>query len=373
MASASKPAAAKASASAAPQVHQTQQDLTHSIVTSTNIIVHHSEGAPASAHIQVAEPKIPPRFLSRDASVPSKLARKRKLATEKPQPDSISSAEDEESDEELVEVAPTTGGPSKNGTTAAPYHDSLENILILRVNPWFTPRLTVAETSIKKPRASKTTSGPEPCKVSAFERAKDPVFAKEGLVVNLNNKKFLFCNPCRKPFNTTKYSTLKTHISSGGHSAALQRSQDKAAEAVQFESFLKNQQSLADSSRRLEMSVQLYRFQTCRTLLSTGIPFNKIDAHSDFCQLIERDRRSLPNWSALVFDFIALYMPSSAPVERVFSMLEHLFTDEQSRALEDYRTAALLIHYNDLQRKTLNELRRRAAGGGEDVEVQLVD
>jgi hypothetical protein len=46
----------------------------------------------------------------------------------------------------------------------------------------------------------------------------------------------------------------------------------------------------------------------------------------------------------------ALFVPSSASVERVFSMYERMFDDDQNSALKDYRTAAIMLRFNDLQR-----------------------
>ena len=51
---------------------------------------------------------------------------------------------------------------------------------------------------------------------------------------------------------------------------------------------------------------------------------------------------------------VMLLQPSSAAAERVFSMLKALMGDQQaSRALEDYQQAGLMIHYNQLMRRTV--------------------
>jgi hypothetical protein len=70
---------------------------------------------------------------------------------------------------------------------------------------------------------------------------------------------------------------------------------------------------------------------------------------------------ALPHWSSLLFDHIALLQPSSAAVERVFSMLDHLFNDEQANTLDDYRRAAIMCRYNELQRDNLRRAREQAA------------
>ena len=49
---------------------------------------------------------------------------------------------------------------------------------------------------------------------------------------------------------------------------------------------------------------------------------------------------------------VMLLQPSSAAAERVFSMLKALMGDQQASALEDYQQAGLMIHYNQLMRRT---------------------
>ena len=67
---------------------------------------------------------------------------------------------------------------------------------------------------------------------------------------------------------------------------------------------------------------------------------------------------TLLNRASLAFN-VALFQPSSAGVERIFSMLEALFNDTQTHALEDYCTAAIMPRYNTLQRLDLANLRRQ--------------
>ena len=65
---------------------------------------------------------------------------------------------------------------------------------------------------------------------------------------------------------------------------------------------------------------------------------------------------TLPNWARLSYK-VALFQPSSATAERVFSMLEALFNDTQTLALEDLRNASIQMRYNELQREALMKMR----------------
>ena len=82
-----------------------------------------------------------------------------------------------------------------------------------------------------------------------------------------------------------------------------------------------------------------------------------IDEELDAMLFWRQHRLSLPHWSRLAF-IVALFQPSSAAAERVFSMMEARFDDTQSNALEDYRAASVMLRYNELQRERLDEMRR---------------
>lgn len=79
-------------------------------------------------------------------------------------------------------------------------------------------------------------------------------------------------------------------------------------------------------------------------------------ADRDAVQWWRQNAVVIPGWGALAYK-VALFQPSSASAERVFSQLKGMFDDDQSAALEDYRTAALQVHYNDLQRRKLEQAR----------------
>ena len=83
-----------------------------------------------------------------------------------------------------------------------------------------------------------------------------------------------------------------------------------------------------------------------------------IDEELDVMLFWRQHRLSLPHWSQLAF-IVALFQPSSAAAERVFSMMEAQFDDTQSNALEDYRAASVMLRYNELQRERLDEMRRK--------------
>ena len=57
--------------------------------------------------------------------------------------------------------------------------------------------------------------------------------------------------------------------------------------------------------------------------------------------------RQIPNcyWAA-AFQKILLMQPSSAASERVFSLLDNSFKDNQASAMEDYIEASLMLQYN---------------------------
>lgn len=60
----------------------------------------------------------------------------------------------------------------------------------------------------------------------------------------------------------------------------------------------------------------------------------------------------LPAWYRAAKE-VALVMTSSACMERVFSVYESIFSDQQEMALEDVRAASVLIRYNRAkERKT---------------------
>jgi len=58
-----------------------------------------------------------------------------------------------------------------------------------------------------------------------------------------------------------------------------------------------------------------------------------------------KNSKDLPNWSKAA-KLVMLIQPSSAVVERVFSMLTSSFNPEQSSALEDYQEASIMLQFN---------------------------
>lgn len=71
----------------------------------------------------------------------------------------------------------------------------------------------------------------------------------------------------------------------------------------------------------------------------------------DLLQWWYNARHSLPTWYRYVLPEVVMMQPTSATVERVFSMLEWMFRDNQRAALEDYKETALMLRYNQLQRQ----------------------
>jgi hypothetical protein len=77
-----------------------------------------------------------------------------------------------------------------------------------------------------------------------------------------------------------------------------------------------------------------------------GYAGNEPDQLSNWWALVRAD---LPDWS-IVVTCAVLFVPSSAGVERVFSMMTNMFNDNQDGALEDYKEASLMLRYNTIWR-----------------------
>ena len=66
---------------------------------------------------------------------------------------------------------------------------------------------------------------------------------------------------------------------------------------------------------------------------------------ADIMPFWRRHRDDLPQWCALA-RVCATIQPSSAAVERAFSILDNSFGDKQAHALEDYKAASCMLQYN---------------------------
>jgi hypothetical protein len=62
------------------------------------------------------------------------------------------------------------------------------------------------------------------------------------------------------------------------------------------------------------------------------------------------ERKTLPTWHHASTDLM-LFQPSSAAVERFFSIFLNVISDNQGKALEDYQSAAMMVNYNQRERK----------------------
>ena len=60
----------------------------------------------------------------------------------------------------------------------------------------------------------------------------------------------------------------------------------------------------------------------------------------------------IPTWYRIAF-IVALVQPSSACVERIFSLLRNLFNDRQESTLQDYIEGSVRLSYNMKQRSHL--------------------
>jgi hypothetical protein len=74
-----------------------------------------------------------------------------------------------------------------------------------------------------------------------------------------------------------------------------------------------------------------------------------IDHAVDVCEFWAANAQELPYLSRCAF-LSGLLQPSSAAAERVFSLLENLYNDQQTACLADHYEAALMTRYNSLQR-----------------------
>ena len=72
------------------------------------------------------------------------------------------------------------------------------------------------------------------------------------------------------------------------------------------------------------------------------------DVNPDFCPLEwwQRNSGDLPHWSDAAKK-ILLIQPSSAAAERIFSLLNSTFSDQQENSLQDYIEASLMLQYNN--------------------------
>ena len=57
------------------------------------------------------------------------------------------------------------------------------------------------------------------------------------------------------------------------------------------------------------------------------------------------NEQEIPNWAGLC-KLILLVQPSSAAVERVFSLLQNSFSTRQYRSLEEYTAVSVKLQYN---------------------------
>jgi hypothetical protein len=66
------------------------------------------------------------------------------------------------------------------------------------------------------------------------------------------------------------------------------------------------------------------------------------------------DARNFPTWSKAARIIFAL-SPSSAPAERVFSVLKRLFGETRSQTLADMVEGSLLLNFNNAKRRSEKE------------------
>ena len=141
-----------------------------------------------------------------------------------------------------------------------------------------------------------SSAAPVDCQISPQERAADPFYKKEGLIVDLNDRKHLFCNTCRKQLASTKKDRLTSHIESDGHKQALQKVLAATGKKNDIKAFLLTSYPTASA---LPMDMRVFRFNTARMLISSGIALAKVAEHSDLCRALEAGGQSLGGRNAL--------------------------------------------------------------------------
>jgi len=89
--------------------------------------------------------------------------------------------------------------------------------------------------------------------------------------------------------------------------------------------------------------------------IERATPFSNGDVElSSIEEFWRTGNTKFPFWSRLAYRCM-LYVPTSAAVERVFSMLGSMFNDCQEHAKQDYIQAAIMKRYNTLWREKLNQ------------------
>ena len=68
-------------------------------------------------------------------------------------------------------------------------------------------------------------------------------------------------------------------------------------------------------------------------------------ADSEVLEWWHRNEMKLPNWANACKQAL-LIQPSSAAVERVFSLLQNSFQKQKESAMEDYIESSLMLQYN---------------------------
>ena len=74
----------------------------------------------------------------------------------------------------------------------------------------------------------------------------------------------------------------------------------------------------------------------------------------------EMHKKALPKWRAFAH-LCYLLQPSSACVERAFSILKAIYTKHQTRTLVDLISVSLMLRYNHNQKRRVNKFKERLA------------
>lgn len=161
----------------------------------------------------------------------------------------------------------------------------------------------------------------------------------------LEHGKFIIIG-CYKYFNSTIMQHLAPHVQL--YKAARLCHPQRMAE-LRFT--VADVRALLESAELLEFAPFLSSFSV--DSLVTELPAYRAAVEElktcypqDIMPFWGRRSKTLPQWYALACAF-ATIAPSSAAAERVFSILNRSFGDQQQRALEDYVAGSCMLQYND--------------------------
>ena len=164
----------------------------------------------------------------------------------------------------------------------------------------------------------------EPKNVSPEQRVRE--YPDESLTVSSG---FLFCRACRERLSL-KSSSLKNHINARLLCPfKVHHLKPKATDVDSLSSFpfIQNLSGLKES---------------LATYLAKA---EGVDSTIDVLQWWKESAKGIPAWAEAAKKVLVV-QPSSGAAERVFSILNNTFSDQQDKALQDYIETSVILRYN---------------------------